>query len=71
MIHYTLSLLNIPFFNITPNGTKHIHKKKKVILYNTFNIHENATLSLHILKNNVKSLKKIFTLCSFNDQKHV
>jgi len=31
MIHYILSLSNIPFFNIIPNGTKHIHQKKNVI----------------------------------------
>ncbi len=29
MIHYTLSLSNIPFFNIIPNGAKHIHTKNK------------------------------------------
>jgi hypothetical protein len=44
MIHYTLSLLNIPFFNIIPNGAKHINTKKKVILYNTFNIREKCNL---------------------------
>jgi hypothetical protein len=45
MIHYTLNLSNIPFFNIISNGTEHI-KKKQIILFNTFNIHENATLPL-------------------------
>jgi hypothetical protein len=38
MIDYTLSLSNIPFFNIIPNGTKHIHKKNKVMLYKAFTI---------------------------------
>ncbi len=50
MIHYKLILSNIHFFNIIPNGTKHIHQKKKVMLYNTFNIHENETLPLLIPK---------------------
>jgi hypothetical protein len=36
MIHYTLSLSNIPFFNINPNGTKYIHQKEKVMLYSIF-----------------------------------
>jgi hypothetical protein len=49
MVHYILSLSNIPFFNIIPNGTKHIHKKKKK-LYNIFDVHENATLPLFIPK---------------------
>ncbi len=47
MIHYTLNLSNIPFFSIISNGAKQI-TKKQVILYNTFNIHENATLPLLI-----------------------
>jgi hypothetical protein len=50
MIHYTLSLSNIHFFNIIPNGAEHIHKKNLKMLYNTFNIHENATLPLLIPK---------------------
>jgi hypothetical protein len=48
MMHYTLNLSNIRFFNILPNEVEHIDKKKEVILYNTFNIHENATLPLFI-----------------------
>jgi hypothetical protein len=36
-------------FNIIPNGAEHIHKKK-VMLYNTSNIHENVTLLLLIPK---------------------
>jgi hypothetical protein len=49
MIHYTLNLLNIPFFNIIPNGID-ISQKESILLYNTFNIHENATLPLLIPK---------------------
>jgi hypothetical protein len=48
MIHYTWSLSNIPFFNIIPNG-ENIFRQKKVMLYNTFNILENATLPLFII----------------------
>jgi hypothetical protein len=43
MIHYTLSLSNIPFFNIILNVAEHI-KKEEVMLYNTSNIYENETL---------------------------
>jgi len=50
MIHYTLNLSNIPFFSIIPNGAKHIHTKKQIMLYNTFNVHENVTLPLLIPK---------------------
>jgi hypothetical protein len=71
MIYYTLSLSNIPFFNIIPNGAEHIHQKKKqVMLYNTFNIHEIATLPFAYTKIYVFCLK-FFKLCSFNDQKHI
>ncbi len=59
MIHYTLSLSNIPLFNIIPNEVKHIFQKNKYMLYNTFNIYENATLPLLISK------------CNFSDQKHI
>jgi hypothetical protein len=55
----------MPFFNIIPNGIEHIHKKEQVMLYNTFNIHENATLPLLIPK------YMVFKLCNFNDQKHI
>jgi hypothetical protein len=56
MIHYKLSLSNIFFLNIIPNEAKYIHQKKKKkkkktkkkLLYNTFNIYENATLPLFI-----------------------
>jgi hypothetical protein len=68
MIHYTLSLSNIPFFNINPNGAEHIHQKEKVLLYNTFNIHENATWPLFIPKYMFFCWGKFFKLCSFNDQ---
>jgi hypothetical protein len=57
MIHYTLSLSNIPFFNI-------IHQKKKVMLYNTFNIHENATLPLLIPKY-IFLFKEVFQIMEF------
>jgi hypothetical protein len=50
MIHYTFSLSNISFSNIIPNGAEHIHQNKNKMLYNTFNIHENATLPLFIPK---------------------
>jgi hypothetical protein len=70
MMHYTLSLSNIPFFNIIPNGTKHIRTKKKM-LYNTFNIHENVTLPLLIPKYMFSCLRKFFKLGNFNDQKHI
>jgi hypothetical protein len=50
MIHYTLNLSNIHFLNIISNGVEHIHKKEEVLLYNTFNSHENATLPLFIPK---------------------
>jgi hypothetical protein len=50
MIHYTLSLSNIHFFNIIPNATEHI-KKLIIMLYNTSNVYENATLPLLIPKN--------------------
>jgi hypothetical protein len=43
-------------------------QKKKVILYNTFNIHENVTLMFLIL---IFFSLKFFKLCSFNDQKHI
>ncbi len=39
------------------------------MLYNTFNIHEN--MAFVYTKIYVFCLKKIFKLCSFNDQKHI
>jgi len=50
MIHYMLSLSNIPFLTIIIIGMEHIHTKKQIMLYNTFNIHENSTLPFLIPK---------------------
>jgi hypothetical protein len=58
MIHYTWSLSNIPLFNIIPNGAEHILTKKQIMLYNTFNIYQNATLLLFILKHMLFVWKK-------------
>jgi hypothetical protein len=70
MIYYTWILSNIPFFNIIPNGTKTYSHEKQVMLYNTFIIHENATLPLFIPKY-MGFLRKKFKLYSFNDQNHI
>jgi hypothetical protein len=43
---------------------QNIFTKKQVILYNTFNIHENETF-IYIC------LKEFLNLCSFNYQKHI
>jgi hypothetical protein len=48
MIHYTLSLSNIFYHHSKWNKT--YSQKKQVMLYNTFNIRENATLPFLIPK---------------------
>jgi hypothetical protein len=72
MIHYTLNSSNIPFFNVDHSKWSRTYShKKQVMLYNTFNIHENSTLPLLIQKYKFFCLRKLFKFCNFNDQKHI
>jgi hypothetical protein len=48
---------------------QNIFTQRKVILYNTFNIDENATLPLIILKIYIFIFEEFFKLCSINDKK--
>jgi hypothetical protein len=69
MIFYTLSLSNIPFFNIIPNGEEHIHQKKKCYITHSILMKMQPYLCLY---QNISFLfEEVFKLCSFNDQKHI